>query len=203
MRKILFPASIVFITTISGLLGGCLKSNTKDHNPADSTSNPDHDILYMLSDAGLQKIEFGSGKADWTTAVNQGVGTFNCPLDYSMGNVYFGGLSDMASFNYEKGATNWENAMLYDPSVSIYNDYRGTAFHDSLVFYTRPTGVYNGPAELYCAYQDNGQILWTNQIDSNSGGLTDFNSIPVAVNGNVVTLTREYYGDFRITVIMR
>jgi outer membrane protein assembly factor BamB len=196
------PLSAFFaFLMILGLCEGCKKSVPKPHDPTDTTFLPDPGILYMLSDAGLQKIEVSKNVTDWTTQVYEGPGTANCPLDYNAGNIYFGGLGSLAAYNYQTGATNWTNFIPDEAGASVSSDYRQTAYQDSLVFYTKPTGVYFGGAQLYCAYRDNGQVIWTNQIDSDQYDVIpgDFNGLPYVVNGNVITLTRGYYGNPQIT----
>ncbi|HEV3413168.1 MAG TPA: PQQ-binding-like beta-propeller repeat protein [Puia sp.] len=194
----IIPKIVVFFTVAAAgiLFVGCFKTNTKPHNSADTSFLPDRGILYVLSDSGLQKIDASSGVRDWLCQAISG----SSPLDYSSGNIYSGGLTTMAAINYQTGVINWLNLIPREPDNSGITDYCRTAFQDSLVYYTKGTGVFYGDALLYCAYQDNGQIIWTNQIDSNNYNLTShFNGIPYVANGNVLTLTRNYYNNFQIT----
>jgi hypothetical protein len=155
--------------------------------------------LYLLVDGNLEKVEANKSVTDWSTPIIDGFGSYNSPLDFNAGNIYFGGLDGLAAYNYQTGALNWMGSIPFDPGASTASMYRGAAFQDSLVFYTGPTGVTDGGAQLYGNYQNNGNRLWADLIDSAGNNTSDFNGIPFVNNGNVLTVTRGVDGNLAIT----
>ena len=153
---------LVFLA-FAGLSYGCRKSiqpiNKSKSDSADS-SLISPGTLYILADANLERVEANKSITDWGTPIIDGFGSFNSPLDFNAGNVYYGGLDGLAAYNYQTGALNWMSGIPFDPGASTPSMYRQAAFQDSLVFYTGPTGVTDGGAQLYCSYQSNGNRLW-------------------------------------------
>src|ERR1700683_940458 len=111
-----------------GTCVGCVKTNSTQH-PASAVPG----TLYVLTQAGfVQSIDANTGKSNWTSPANDGVGAWNCPLNYDSGLVYFGNESSVNAYNTQTGTVNWTSYFGLDPSVTINNQYRGTAFQDSL-----------------------------------------------------------------------
>ncbi|MGZ3835081.1 MAG: outer membrane protein assembly factor BamB family protein [Mucilaginibacter sp.] len=198
----LIPTYCLLAVICLGFFFGCKKADIKSVPPVPPVPPVVTDItgkIYAVIDDSISMVDANSGRKMWSTFDALLFNSTDAPLEYSDGAVFYGGMYGMGCYDAVSGHGKYQ-AGRGDPSAGNSSEYRVAAFvDDSLAILTNPTGVFMGGATLYCLNKFTGKGRWNQPADVNINGLYEYNPIPVIVNNKVVTLVKEWSGNFKIT----
>lgn len=194
------PLQLTFLLssyTITAFLG-CTK-HAPDYVPPNAVDSfvKDPDGSLYIAAYDLYKLDVRSGVTEWNTFNRLVFDSWDSPMYFDSGYVYFGGLYGIAAYNYQSGQQIWLDNSTGTAGMGGDAGYRALAIKDSLAIYAGSTGVGYGLAHMYCIRKKNGTLVWQNLADS-TGNLSDFNAVPYIAGSNVVMVTRNYNGDLQL-----